>query len=190
VIVTPAREGRMIKRILRVNHAGETGAIKIYGAQMAVARRRYPDIVASLSEMRKDELRHCALFRDAMRQRSTRPCRVMSLWSLGGYVLGGVTALMGRNMIWICTEAVETTVHQHLLEQLRYLRSRDEALFATIDSITDEELAHRDEARERQTGRTMFGNVMFRMISGLTAAMIWLSTWGDPSLMIRDLRRS
>jgi 3-demethoxyubiquinol 3-hydroxylase len=140
--------------------------------------------------MRKDEIRHCALFRDAMRERQTQPCRVMRLWGLGGYVLGFVTALMGRNMIWICTEAVETTVHRHLIEQLRFLKSRDDALAAAIDSITEEELAHRDEARERQSQRRLAGNAMYQVISGLTATMIWLSTWGDPSFMVRDLRRS
>ena len=164
MVADEGAERRAVQRILRVNHAGETGAINIYGAQIAIARRRYPDIAASLSKMRKDEIRHCALFRDAMRERATRPCRVMSLWSLGGYVLGFATALMGRNVIWICTEAVETTVHLHLLEQLRYLRPRDEALAATIDSITEEELAHRDEARDRQTERSLPGNMIYRVI--------------------------
>jgi ubiquinone biosynthesis monooxygenase Coq7 len=181
---------RAIRRILRVNHAGETGAIKIYGAQIVIAKRRYPDIVATLSKMRKDEIRHCALFRDVMKERSTRPCYVMSLWSRGGYVLGFVTALMGRNMMWICTEAVETTVHLHLMDQLRFLKSRDDALAAAIDSITEEELAHRDEARERQIGQSHIDKAMYRVISALTSTMIWLSTWGDPSFMIRDLRRS
>lgn len=178
-----------IRRILRVNHAGETGAIKIYSAQMSVAGKRYPDIVAALSTMKKDEIRHCALFRDAMRARATRPCRVMSLWSLGGSVLGFATALMGRNMIWVCTEAVETTVHKHLIDQLRYLHGRDDALREIIESITAEELAHRDLAIQMQRERNATIRGAYTIISCLTASMIWLSTWGDPSFMASDLRR-
>src|SRR5262249_134028 len=110
-----------IQRILKVNHAGEYGAIRIYGAQIAIARRFYPDIVGILSDIRAHEIRHCWLFRDAMPYRSARPCRVMAFWSLGGFVLGLVTALMGQRMIWICTEAVESAVHRHLEDQLAFL---------------------------------------------------------------------
>ena len=82
------RERITIARIIRVNHAGETGAIRIYAAQLWRARRSYPDMVRALDKMRKDEIRHCAIFRDAMNERETRPCRVMALWSLGGFVIG------------------------------------------------------------------------------------------------------
>ncbi|SCB56218.1 Ubiquinone biosynthesis protein COQ7 [Rhizobium aethiopicum] len=107
-----------IRRILKVNHAGEFGAIRIYGAQILMARRLFPDIVPALEEMREDEISHCRLFREAMPARSARPCRVMAFWSLGGFVLGMLTALGGRDMIWICAEAVESTVHRHLEDQL------------------------------------------------------------------------
>jgi ubiquinone biosynthesis monooxygenase Coq7 len=155
------RERTTIARIIRVNHAGETGAT---------------------------EIRHCAIFRAAMTERDTRPCRVMRLWSLGGFVIGFATALLGRNMIWICTEAVETTVHKHLIEQLHFLGDRDPALFAAIDAIKEEELEHRDHAIEMQEGRGSLDRVAYAAISALTGLMIWLSTWGDPSLMARDLR--
>jgi ubiquinone biosynthesis monooxygenase Coq7 len=123
-----------------------------------------------------------------MAERDTRPCRVMRLWSLGGFIIGFATALLGRNMIWVCTEAVETTVHKHLTEQLHFLRDRDPTLFAAIDSIKEEELEHRDHAIEMQEGRSSLGRMAFAAISALTGLMIWLSTWGDPSLMARDLR--
>ncbi|MDB5551456.1 MAG: ubiquinone biosynthesis family protein [Rhizobium sp.] len=182
------RDRTTIARIVRVNHAGETGAIRIYAAQLWRARRRYPDMAPALEKMRRDEIRHCAIFREAMTKRDTRPCRVMALWSLGGFVIGFATALLGRNMIWVCTEAVETTVHKHLIEQLHFLKDRDPALFAKIDAIKEEELEHRDHAIEMQKGRGLLDRIAYAVISALTGLMIWLSTWGDPSLMVRDLR--
>lgn len=175
------------QRILKVNHAGEYGAIRIYGAQIAVARRLFPDVVSDLEEMRGDEINHCRLFREAMPQRAARPCRVMSLWSLGGFVLGFVTALLGRNMIWLCTEAVEATVHRHLGDQLRFLEHHDSELFALIKSIEDEELAHLSTAKHRQTGAGFMRGITQPVIAALVEIMIWLSTWGSSTAMRRAL---
>lgn len=180
-----------IRRILKVNHAGESGAVRIYGAQIAVARLLYRDAVPALELMRRDEIDHRRLFREAMPARRTMPCRVMRLWSLGGFVLGFVTALLGRNMIWICTEAVEATVHRHLRQQLAYLERRDPELFALIAAIEEEELAHLRSAEAHQTRRTgWFRAAAFAAIGFVTATMIWLSTWGDPTPMQREVARS
>ena len=113
-----AREALTIARIVRVNHAGEYGAIRIYGAQISAARSRFPDMVPVLANMLDHEKQHCAAFFAAMPARGSRPCRVMSLWSLGGWLLGFLTALAGRQAIWICTAAVEAAVHRHLDDQL------------------------------------------------------------------------
>lgn len=179
-----------IRRILKVNHAGEFGAIRIYGAQIAVARLLYPDIVPALEEMRADEIDHCRLFREAMPARGARPCRIMSLWSLGGYVLGALTALGGRNTVWICTEAVESTVHRHLEDQLAFLADRDPQLHALIASIQQEELTHLREAENNQQARGLSRALLLPLVSGLTDLMIWLSTWGDSSWMRAEMARA
>jgi len=178
-----------IRRILKVNHAGEYGAIRTYGAQIWVARRLYPAIVAPLSDIRGHEIEHCRLFRDAMPARGARPCRVMAFWSLGGFVLGFATALLGQRMIWICTEAVESAVHRHLKDQLGYLESRDANLKSLISSIQDEELSHLHEAEARRgaAGPAQRGAVV--LIGALTEMLIWLSTWGDSTRMMREMRR-
>lgn len=183
-------DARTVRRILKVNHAGEFGAIRIYGAQLAVARRFFPAIVPALDDMREDEIRHCRLFRDAMPERETWPCRVMALWSLGGYVLGLLTALGGPNLVWICTEAVESTVHRHLEDQLAFLRTRDPSLHALIASIQEEELAHLREAEHNQTRRGPARIILLPVIGWLTDVMIWLSTWGDSSWMRADMART
>src|SRR5262245_59276462 len=101
------RDALTIARIVRVNHAGEYGAIRIYTAQLLVARHMIPDCTPALSEMLRHEKTHCALFRAAMPSRQSRPCRIMQLWSCGGWLLGFFTACLGRNGIWACTAAVE-----------------------------------------------------------------------------------
>lgn len=184
--MSPA-ERQTIARILKVNHAGEYGAIRIYRAQIWVARRLYPDVVAFLEETLGHEIRHCALFRDAMPARNAKPCRVLALWGNGGLALGFLTALMGRQGIWICTEAVEATVHRHLDDQLFFLRATDGELRAVIAGIQNEELHHLNYAKERVMSRSLRARALHSFISAATNAVIWLSTWGDSSRMARDL---
>src|SRR6201991_3389659 len=93
------REALTVARIVRVNHAGEYGAIRIYRAQIAVARRLFPDIAHDLGEMLDHEIRPCAVSPAGVPARRSRPCRLISLWSTGGALLGFLTALTGRQGI-------------------------------------------------------------------------------------------
>ena len=183
-------EALTIARIVRVNHAGEYGAIRIYSAQIAIATRLYPDIAPALAEMLEHEKRHCRLFSDAMPARRSRPCRIMSLWSWGGTLLGALTALMGRQAIWICTAAVEAAVHRHLDDQLYFLEHRDPELRDIILSIHAEELAHLHHAEQRIVITNRASRELHRLISWATDAVIWLSTWGDSTRMAQELRSS
>lgn len=182
-----ARDQLATARILKVNHAGEYGAIRIYRAQLWIARHRFTDMVPFLEETLGHEIEHCALFRNAMPERGAKPCRVLALWGNGGLVLGFLTALLGRQAIWICTEAVEATVHQHLEDQLFFLLSRDPELHALIASIQSEELHHLHYASERITSRSLRARLLRAAISIATEAVIWLSTWGDSTRMAKDL---
>lgn len=139
-----------VARILRVNYAGEYGAIRIYGAQIAVSRRPFPALVEMLEELRSHEIIHCQTFTDAMPSRGARPCRAMGLWSKGGWLLGFLTALMGPRAIWTCTEAVEDVVHEHLDAQLAFLLSRDVELHGQIAAIQEEEAGHLSLARQQK----------------------------------------
>jgi 3-demethoxyubiquinol 3-hydroxylase len=182
-----AIDRRTTARILKVNHAGEYGAIRIYRAQAWVARKLYPDVVDFLQETLQHEIRHCFLFREAMRERSAKPCRVMPLWGNGGLALGFVTALLGRKGIWICTAAVEAAVHRHMDDQLFYLRGREPELYSLIHSIQREELTHLNYAQERIAGDAAWARLIRRFISGCTDVVIWLSTWGESSRMSKEL---
>jgi ubiquinone biosynthesis monooxygenase Coq7 len=190
VATVSARDALTVARILRVNHAGEYGAIRIYSAQIAIARRLWPDVVSDLTEMLGHEVEHCAAFRAAMPTRQSRPCRVMSLWSMGGWLLGAATALAGRQSIWICTAAVEAAVHRHLDDQLFFLAGKDLELHGIIAAIREEELSHLHHAEEQIAGKVSQRHVLRGLISTVTDALIWLSTWGDSARMARDLRPS
>jgi ubiquinone biosynthesis monooxygenase Coq7 len=187
-VALSAREALTIARILRVNHAGEYGAIRIYGAQIGVAKRWFPDVVPALAHMLGHEKQHCAAFFAAMPTRGSRPCRIMSLWSLGGWLLGFLTALAGRQSIWVCTAAVEAAVHRHLDDQLHYLSSRDPELHAVILSIREEELSHLRHAQSQLHEPGLLQRRLQSAISAVTDLLIWLSTWGDSTRMARDLR--
>lgn len=179
---------RSTARILKVNHAGEYGAIRIYRAQLWMAKRFYPDLVPFLAETLGHELRHASLFRDAMPSHAARPCRIMALWGNGGLVLGFGTALLGRQGIWICTAAVEGTVHRHLEDQLVFLHTSDPQLHALIDGIKDEELGHLHHAENRIVTQALWARALHRVVAGATEAVIWLSTWGDSNRMKRELK--
>src|ERR1700712_5674230 len=94
------RDALTIARIVKVNHAGEFGAIRIYSAQLLVSGWFWPDCRPALAEMLRPERNHCAIFRAAMPPRQSRACRVMHFWSCGGWLLGFFTACLGRNGIW------------------------------------------------------------------------------------------
>ena len=175
---------------MKVNHAGEHGAIRIYRAQLWVARRWYPSLVEFLDETLNHEMNHCALFYAAMPERQTRPCRVMSLWGNGGYFLGFTTALFGPQSIWICTSAVEETVHKHLEEQLNFLRGKDDELASLINSIKAEELHHLEHANSRIVTNGVWAQILRKTISVTTEILIGLSTWGDSLIMAREFNKS
>ncbi len=183
-------EALTINRILKVNHAGEHGAIRIYQAQIAVARRLHPELVAPLSGMLAHEIDHCKAFREAMPARQAHPCHIMALWGVGGLMLGFCTALAGRQAIWITTAAVEAAVHRHLDDQLHFLTGRDDELYAIIAAIREEELSHSNTAEASILGRNWYGSALRRAITAATDALIWLSTWGDSTSMARELASS
>ena len=173
-------------RILRVNHAGEYGAVRIYSAQLFVSKKIYPDLVPFLERTLADEVRHCEKFAHAMKPRDAKPCYTMGLWSSGGWLLGFITALMGRNAVMICTAAVERVVHEHLKEQMRYLDGKDAELRSIILDIEKEEIEHLDFAQSNLK-QSFLVKPLSALIKASTEIVIWLSTQGDVTRMKRTL---
>lgn len=181
------QDQRTIARILKVNHAGEYGAIRIYRAQLWIARRRFPDIVPFLEETLGHEITHCEAFRGAMPEHEARPCRFMALWGIGGWVLGVFTAMVGRQGIWICTAAVESAVHRHLDDQIYFLRRHHPGLCDQIATIQEEELLHLETAENHVSAHGTMASTLRGFIFVATDVVIWLSTWGDSTRMAQAL---
>jgi len=114
----------------------------------------------------------------------------MPLWSWSGWLLGFLTALTGRQGIWVCTAAVEAAVHRHLDDQLYFLQGRDAGLKRIIEEIREEELSHLHHAEAQINSPGAARQLLRRIISDMTDVVIWLSTWGDSTRMARDLRRA
>lgn len=139
---------RRLGEILRVDHAGEYGAVQIYRAQRAVfeGRRGREAISADLTEMQGHEQVHKDRFDALLNQHQVRPTALLPLWHVAAVGLGVGTALMGEKAAHACTEAVESVIEQHYAHQIAELKDRDPALAAELTKFRDEELAHHDHA--------------------------------------------
>ncbi|MFA0813619.1 demethoxyubiquinone hydroxylase family protein [Microbulbifer epialgicus] len=133
------------KKILKVNHAGECGAINIYRSQILLCKFFYRDLVPLLQSFKVDEERHRDIFWNEIIARNGVRCKSYWLCGLGGFVMGFISSLLGRRGILACTWAVESVVINHLEEQLKYLESKgDHSAYEAVYSILEDEKNHRD----------------------------------------------
>ncbi|HJR57612.1 MAG TPA: demethoxyubiquinone hydroxylase family protein [Rhizomicrobium sp.] len=181
---------QVIRRILRVDHAGEHGAVAIYSAQIARAPAGKNDLLAWLQETLGHEQRHRDAFRAAMPSRAAKPCRALAVWSVGGRWLGRVSALFGTLGIMVCTAAVERTVHRHLVEQIAFLRRHDGELADIVCSILSEEKEHLAFAEANHNDNGCFARLFSWMVSLTTELMILISTRGDSFRLKAVLRKA
>jgi ubiquinone biosynthesis monooxygenase Coq7 len=139
-----------IAEILRVDHAGELGAVHIYRGQRAVLgqARGHERVAGQLAEMEAHEAEHLARFDRLLTERRVRPTALAPVWRLAGFAVGAATALMGDKAAHACTEAVENVIEQHYAGQIAELEGREPELAAELSRFRAEELAHRDQAVE------------------------------------------
>jgi 3-demethoxyubiquinol 3-hydroxylase len=161
-------------RVLKVNHAGENGAVNIYAGQILSARITARDLVPELIEFKSHEERHRAVFWAELLRRNRPRCRSYLLCGIGGFTLGLVTGLFGRKAIAATTVAVERVVLRHLEEQLDLLRGKDEAAVQAIESIATEERQHHDRSASQLTVGQFWPKVLSPIVSASTEAVIWL----------------
>ena len=139
-----------LAEILRVDHAGELGAVHIYRGQRAVlgAARGHERTAAQLAEMEGHEAVHLARFDRLLTDHGVRPTLMTPIWRVAAFALGAGTALLGDKAAHACTEAVESVIEGHYAGQIAELEDRDPELAAELSKFRDEELAHRDLAIE------------------------------------------
>ena len=136
----------VVERMIRVDHAGEYGAKRIYAGQLAVLGER--GIGPLVQHMAEQEEAHLAWFADAIVSRRTRPSLLYPVWHAAGYALGAATALMGEKAAMACTAAVETEIDRHYAQQIEALGESEPELSAAIAKFRSEEAEHHDTAIE------------------------------------------
>lgn len=131
-----------VARMIRVDHAGEYGAARIYAGQLAVLG--HTGTRALLEHMAAQEAVHLETFARMIGARGIRPTALLPLWHVVGYVLGAATALLGPRAAMACTVAVEEAIDAHYRDQAAALGEDERELRETIERFRAEELEHRD----------------------------------------------
>jgi ubiquinone biosynthesis monooxygenase Coq7 len=161
-------------RYLKVDHAGEHGAVSIYKAQIWMAMFRAPDRVPALTQCLAHEMRHRSIFAAELARRGVARCRSYPLCAMGGFALGMLTGLLGRQAMAATTVAIEHVVLRHLAQQLSALSGHDAAASAAIRSIVDDEQAHHDRAARELTEPSLLDRLVMAVVRGSTESVIWL----------------
>jgi ubiquinone biosynthesis monooxygenase Coq7 len=160
--------------MIRVDQAGEYGAVRIYCGQLAVLGTRHP-AARVIARMQAQEERHLKRFDDMLVERGLRPTLLQPFWHVAGYALGAATALMGPNAAMACTAAVETEIDRHYAEQRRALGEEEADLGATIAEFQAEEVEHRDTAIASGAEETFGYPILSGLIRGGCRLAIELS---------------
>jgi len=161
-------------RILKVDHAGEHGAVNIYRGQALVSKWRAPAIVDELQAFQHHEEGHRKLFLIEMQRRGVRRCRSYHFCGVGGWLLGVSTGLLGPSAVAATTVAVESVVLRHLEAQLQCLRGPDPKAHASVEAIVHEEREHHDRAALISRQGTFWPRIITPIVRSSTEAVIWL----------------
>ncbi|XP_034389945.1 5-demethoxyubiquinone hydroxylase, mitochondrial [Cyclopterus lumpus] len=152
IVPTPrdGEEKEMLDQMLRVDHAGEFGANRIYAGQMAVLGRS--SIGPLIQEMWDQEKKHLAKFDEILAENRVRPTALLPIWNIAGFVLGASSALLGKEGAMACTVAVEESISEHYNSQIRALMEKDPEryteLLQVIKEFRDDEMEHHDTGLE------------------------------------------
>jgi 3-demethoxyubiquinol 3-hydroxylase len=167
-------EDEQVARMLRVNHAGEYGAKRIYAGQLSVLGKSASATI--LKEMAAQEQEHLDVFSDLLVKRRVRPTAFLPLWHAAAYALGLGTALLGEKAAMACTVAVESVIDEHYARQETALGAREPELKTVIQQFRTDEKAHHDTALEHGAEQSPFYHILRNVVVYQTKLAIWLST--------------
>jgi ubiquinone biosynthesis monooxygenase Coq7 len=169
----PSRE-EQVARILRVDHAGEYGAVRIYEGQLAVLGKTPAGKV--IRRMADQEKKPLETFDRLLPQRHVRPTALGPLWHAAGFALGAASALLGERAAMACTVAVEEVIDEHYAAQAKALGDDEPELKATIEEFRQDELAHRDEALAHHATQAPGYEMLTGAVKHASRLAIWLSS--------------
>ena len=160
------------EKMIKVDHAGENGAVNIYRGQHIVARILHRHLCEGLAEFQAHEEAHRAIFRQYLARNNIRRCVSYHLCGIGGFALGIVTGMIGPKAISATTYAVENVVLAHLAEQMMYLRLHDASALQCVSRIHDDEKAHHDSAKLQMGVPDRLTRILISVVRSSTESVI------------------
>ena len=140
-----------IEEFIRVDHAGERGAVKIYEGQLLALNTLVKDekLKKTIEEMKVHEKEHCEFFEKEIKKRNIKPTKLLPLWDLLGVTLGFGSTLLGKKAVRLCTASVEEVIDKHYQNQIDQLDKSEKELKNRIIKFREDELHHKDIAYEK-----------------------------------------
>ena len=155
-----------IEEFIRVDHAGERGAVKIYEGQLLALNTfiKDDDLKKTIEEMKVHEKEHCDFFEKEIKKRNIRPTKLLPLWDLLGVGLGFGSTILGKKAAMLCTASVEEVIDEHYLNQINQLDSDEKNLKEKIIKFREDELHHKDIAYEKGASKKGLYSVFDKII--------------------------
>ena len=170
---------QLVERTIRVDQAGEFGAVRIYEGQLAALRwsgRANGEAGRKIAHMAKAEREHNRTFDRLLAERHVRPTVLSPLWGVAGFALGAATALLGEKAAMACTVAVEETIDEHYAQQAAALGDDEAPLRDTSGKFRAEEIEHRDTALAAGAEQAPAYDALTAAVKAGSRLAIWLST--------------
>ena len=157
---------KILEEIIRVDHAGERGAIKIYEGQLLALKtiKQDNDLKDKIEEMKEQEKKHLEYFEKEIQKRKIKPTSLLPLWDLMGVTLGFGTALLGKKAAMLCTASVEEVIEDHYQNQLQKLGNDEKDLKAKFEKFKEDEIEHKNMAYETGVTNKGFYSIMDKVI--------------------------
>jgi 3-demethoxyubiquinol 3-hydroxylase len=164
---------QLIDRILRVDHAGEYGAVRIYEGQLSVlGRSRAAPVIRQMADKERE---HLASFNEILPKRRVRPSLLQPLWHVAGFALGAGSALLGPKAAMACTVAVEEVIDEHYAKQVALLGDDEQELRDLCERYRKDEVEHGEEALAQGARQAIAYRPLTAAIKAGSRAAIWLA---------------
>ena len=157
---------KTLEEIIRIDHAGERGAIKIYEGQLLALKtiKQDNDLKYKIEKMKEQEKKHLEYFEKEIQKRKIKPTYLLPLWDLMGVGLGFGTALLGKKSALLCTASVEEVIEEHYQDQLKKLGNDEKDLKKKIQEFKDDEVHHKNTAYESGATNNGIYSIMDKLI--------------------------
>ena len=157
---------KKLEEFIRVDHAGERGAIKIYEGQLLALSTivKNNDLKEMIEEMKEHEQEHCNFFEDEIRKRNIKPTKLLPLWDLLGLGLGFGSTILGKKAAMLCTASVEEVIDGHYKSQIDQIGSDENDLKKSIIKFRNDEINHKDIAYDNGATKEGFYSIIDKVI--------------------------